>query len=71
MALPNKVLPGFSAAMWMQTTATPTPLTTANLAVWTAQVATIVGTTAGGTGASGTQLKRRSCTRVWSRRCRG
>ena len=56
MALPNKVLPGFSAAMWMQTTSTPTPLTTANLAVWTAQVATIVGTTDGGTGASGTQL---------------
>ena len=56
MALPNKVLPGFSAAMWMQTTATPTPLSTANLAVWTAQVATIVGTSAGGTGASGTQL---------------
>ncbi len=56
MALPNKVLPGFSAAMWMQTSATPTPLTTANLAVWTAQVATIVGTSAGGTGAAGTQL---------------
>ena len=56
MALPNKVLPGFSAAMWMQTTTTPTPLSTANLSVWTAQVATIVGTTAGGTGASGTQL---------------
>lgn len=56
MALPNKVLPGFSASMWMQTTATPTPLTTANLAVWTAQVATIVGTSAGGTGAAGTQL---------------
>jgi hypothetical protein len=56
MALPNKVLPGFSAAMWMQTTATPTPLSTANLSVWTAQVATIVGTSAGGTGASGTQL---------------
>ena len=56
MALPNKVLPGFSASMWMQTTSTPTPLTTANLAVWTAQVATIVGTSAGGTGAAGTQL---------------
>lgn len=56
MALPNKVLPGFSAAMWMQTTSTPTPLTTANLAVWTAQVQTIVGTSAGGTGAAGTQL---------------
>jgi hypothetical protein len=56
MALPNKVLPGFSAALWMQSAATPTPLTTANLAVWTAQVATIVGTSAGGTGASGIAL---------------
>jgi hypothetical protein len=42
--------------MWMQTGATPTPLTTANLAVWVAQVTTIVGTSANGTGASGTQL---------------
>jgi hypothetical protein len=56
MALPNKVLPGFSASMWMQTGATPTALTTANLAVWTAQVATVVGTAAGGTGAAGTAL---------------
>ena len=56
MAAPNKILPGFSASMWMQTGATPTPLTTANLSVWTAQVATIVGTSANGTGASGTQL---------------
>jgi hypothetical protein len=40
----------------MQSAATPTPLTTANLAVWTAQVATIVGTSAGGTGASGIAL---------------
>lgn len=56
MALPNKVLPGMVASMWMQTSATPTPLTTANLAVWTAQVQTIVGTSAGGTGAAGTQL---------------
>jgi hypothetical protein len=53
MALPNKVLPGFSAALWMQSAATPTPLTTANLSVWSAQVASIVGTTAGGTGAAG------------------
>ena len=53
MALPNKVLPGFSAALWVQSAATPTPLTTANLSVWSAQVATIVGTTAGGTGAAG------------------
>ena len=56
MAAPNKVLPGFSASMWMQSGATPTAFTTANLAVWTGQVATIVGTAANGTGASGTQL---------------
>jgi hypothetical protein len=56
MALPSKILPGFSASMWMQTGATPTSLTTANLSVWTSQVATIVGTVANGTGASGTQL---------------
>ena len=56
MAAPSKLLTGFSASLWMQTGATPTPLTTANLAVWTAQVATIVGTAANGTGASGTAL---------------
>ena len=56
MAIPNKVLPGFSASMWMQTTATPTPLTTANLSVWTAQVQNIVGVSANGLGTSGTQL---------------
>lgn len=53
MAIPSQVLPGFSAALWMQSGATPTPLTTANLSVWLAQVATIVGTAVGGTGASG------------------
>ena len=53
MALPNKILAGFSASFWMQSGATPTPLTTANLSVWTAQVATIVGTVANGTGAAG------------------
>jgi hypothetical protein len=56
MTAPAKVLPGFSASLWMQTGATPTPLTTANLSVWTAQVATIVGTSANGTGAAGTLL---------------
>ena len=56
MALPSKVLSGFVASMWMQTGASPTAFTTANLSVWTAQVTTLVGTTAGGTGASGTQL---------------
>lgn len=53
MALPNKVLPGFSASLWMQSAASPTPLTTANLSVWTGQVTTIVGTTANGTGTAG------------------
>ena len=34
MALPNKVLPGFSASLYCQPGATPTPLTTANLSVY-------------------------------------
>jgi hypothetical protein len=34
MALPNKVLPGFSATLYCQPTATPTPLSTANLSVY-------------------------------------
>jgi hypothetical protein len=42
--------------MWMQSGATPTAFSTANLAVWTAQVATIVGTSANGTGAAGLAL---------------
>lgn len=54
MAIPSKVLPGFSTSLWMQSAATPTPLTTANLSVWTAQVAAIVGTAANGTGVNGT-----------------
>ena len=33
MALSNKVLPGFSAALYAQPTATPTPLTTAQLSL--------------------------------------
>jgi hypothetical protein len=33
MALPNKVLPGFSASLYCQPGASPTPLTTANLSV--------------------------------------
>ena len=56
MAAPAVVLPGFSASMWMQTGASPTAFSTANLSVWTGQVATIVGTTANGTGAAGTAL---------------
>jgi len=56
MAAPSKVLPGFSASLWAQTGATPTTLTTPNLSIWSAQVATIVGTSANGTGAAGTAL---------------
>lgn len=56
MAAPSVILPGFAASMWMQTGASPSPLSTANLSVWTGQVAAIVGTSANGTGASGTQL---------------
>jgi hypothetical protein len=42
--------------MWMQSGATPTAFSTANLSVWALQVATIVGTVANGTGASGVPL---------------
>lgn len=56
MALINKVLPGYVATMWMQSDATPVALTDAHLNTWTAQVADIVGTTAGGTGTEGVQI---------------
>lgn len=56
MALINKVLPGYVATLWMQTGASPTALTDAQLETWTAQVADIVGTPAGGTGTDGIQV---------------
>lgn len=56
MALINKVLPGFVASLWTQTGSTPTPLTVAQLSTWTAQVADIVGTAAGGTGTDGIEV---------------
>jgi hypothetical protein len=56
MAIPNKILAGYTASMWMQSGAAPTALTTANLSVWAAQVTTIVGTSANGTGAAGLPL---------------
>lgn len=34
MALPNKILPGFSASLYCQPTSSPTPLTVANLSVY-------------------------------------
>jgi hypothetical protein len=56
MALINKILPGYVATLWMQDDATPTALTDAQLSTWTAQVADIIGTSAGGTGTAGMQV---------------
>jgi hypothetical protein len=56
MALIDKILPGYVATLWMQSADTPTPLTDDQLSIWTAQVANIVGTTAGGVGTSGMQV---------------
>lgn len=56
MALINKVLPGYVATLWCQDDANPVALTDAQLGTWTAQVATIIGTTAGGTGTAGIQV---------------
>ena len=42
MALPNKVLPGFSASLYAQAGATPTPLTVANLSVFASTSAVAV-----------------------------
>jgi len=56
MALIDKILPGYVATIWCQDDATPTPLTDAQLATWTSQVADIIGTSAGGTGTAGIQI---------------
>ena len=53
MALPNKILPGFSAALWMQTGANPTAVAVADLDVWTGTIGDIVGSAANGTGTDG------------------
>ncbi len=55
MALINKVLPGYTATLWCQDDATPTPLTDAQLNSW-ASVSTIIGASAGGTGTAGIQV---------------
>jgi len=57
MALINKVMPGYSATLWCQDDATPTALTDAQLSTWTAQVGSIIGTSAGGTGTPTTGLQ--------------
>jgi len=55
MALINKVLPGYSATLWMQDDTNPTPLTDSQLGTWS-NVETIIGTSAGGTGTAGIQV---------------
>ena len=55
MALINKVLAGYTATLWMQEDATPTPLTVTELSTW-ADVEPIIGTTAGGLGTGGLQV---------------
>ena len=57
MALINKVMPGYSATLWCQDDASPTPLTDTQLSTWTGQVANIIGTSAGGTGTGTTGLQ--------------
>jgi len=56
MAIPNQVLPGFSASLWCQTNVSPTPLTVSQLSTWVDEVGDIVGTAANGTGTAGEQL---------------
>ena len=53
MALINKILPGYTATLWMQSAATPTPFSIANLSTWTGWVEELVGTSAGGNGTTG------------------
>jgi len=52
MALINKVLPGYTATLWMQSGASPTALSDADLEDW-AEIEPIIGTVAGGTGTLG------------------
>lgn len=56
MAIPNKVLPGFSASLWCQTGANPSAYTVSALSTWTGAVEDIVGTAANGLGTDGEQL---------------
>ena len=55
MALINKVLPGYTATLWCQDDANPTPLTDSQLSTW-ASVSAIIGASAGGTGTAGIQV---------------
>jgi hypothetical protein len=51
MAIPNQVLPGFSASLWVQADETSLPVS--QLATWTGEIGDIVGTEANGTGSAG------------------
>ena len=55
MALINKVLPGYVATLWCQDDANPTAFTDTQLSTW-ADIETIIGTSAGGTGTAGIQV---------------
>ena len=55
MALIDKVLPGYVATLWCQDDANPVALTDSQLATW-ANVSTIIGSSAGGTGTAGIQV---------------
>lgn len=52
MALINKVMPGYSATLWMQDGADPVALDDNGLSDWT-DIGAIVGTAVGGTGVDG------------------
>lgn len=51
MAIPNQILPGFSASLWVQDNQTALAVT--DLSTWTGKIADIVGTSANGTGTDG------------------
>ena len=55
MALINKILPGYVATLWCQDDAAPVAFTDTQLGTW-ANVETIIGTSAGGTGTAGIQV---------------
>lgn len=55
MALINKILPGYVATLWCQDDANPTAFTDTQLSTW-ANVETVIGTAAGGTGTAGIQV---------------
>ena len=55
MALIDKVLPGYVATLWCQDDANPVALTDSQLGTW-ANVSTIIGSSAGGTGTAGIQV---------------